>query len=94
MEHNRAKILEKGEERATKELIHGLLWVSTAVVLRLIVTTNMAPGTTMNAFLWAPIILGTVIVARGVFAHAYIWNRSQKLMEKAASDLEILERQP
>ena len=48
----------------------------------------------MNAFLWAPIALGAFMTARGTFAHAYIWNRTNQLVDKATTDLEILENQP
>jgi hypothetical protein len=93
VDHHREEILERGGERATKAIIHGLAWVATAVVLRLVFLTMLDPGPTMNAFLWAPVILGTFITARGAFAHAYIWNRTNQLVDKATSDLEILERQ-
>ncbi len=94
VDHHREEILERGGERATKEVIHGLGWVATAVVLRLVVSTMMDPGPTMNAFLWAPVALGAFMTARGAFAHVYIWNRTNQLVDKATTDLEILENQP
>jgi hypothetical protein len=93
VEHHREEILERGGERATKEVVTGLAWVATAVVIRLVAFTMLDPGPTMSAFLWAPILLGAFITARGAFAHAYIWNRTNQLVDKATSDLEILERQ-
>jgi hypothetical protein len=93
VEHHREELLERGGERATKEVVRGLAWVSTAVVLRLVVFTMMDPGPTMNVFLWGPIVLGAFMTARGAFAHAYIWNRTNQLVEKATTDLEILESQ-
>jgi len=93
VDQHREEILERGSERATREVIHGLAWVATAVVVRLVVFTMLDPGPTMIAFLWAPVVLGTFITARGAFAHAYIWNRTNQLVDKATTDLEILESQ-
>lgn len=93
MEHHRREILERGGERAMSEVIHGIIWVGIAVVLRLVVTTMMDPGPYGQAFLWAPIILGALILSRGAFARMYVWNRTNQLVEKATSDLDILDNQ-
>jgi hypothetical protein len=93
MEHQRKEILERGGERAMRELIHGIAWIAVAAVLRLVVITMMDPGLYGRAFLWAPIILGAVITVRGAFARLYVWNRTNELVEKATSDLEILDSQ-
>ena len=93
MEHHRRQILERGGERAMSELLHGVAWIAVAAVLRLVAITMMDPGLYGRAFLWAPILLGIVITGRGAFARLYVWNRTNQLVEKATSDLEILDNQ-